>query len=69
MRRSSSLLILLAAVPFVGSTAQAQPLPPPKTGYTLERLSSFPLIHGRSPAGAVMSPDGSKIVYGWNTTG
>ncbi len=69
MRRSSSWIILLAATPFLGTTATAQPLPPPKTGYTLERLSSFPLIHGRSPAGAVMSPDGSKIVYGWNTTG
>lgn len=27
------------------------------------------MIHGRSPAGAVLSPDGRKVVFGWNKTG
>jgi dipeptidyl-peptidase 4 len=60
------VLALAALLPAIGL---AQPLPPPSNGYTLKRLSSYPLIHGRSPAGAQLSPDGTKIVFGWNKTG
>lgn len=47
----------------------AQPLPSPASGYTIERLNSYPSIHGRSPQGAALSPDGSKVIFGWNKTG
>lgn len=58
-------LALLALV--VGAGALAQPLP--KAEIPLERYYQYPLINGRSPAGATMSPDGTKIVFGWNETG
>lgn len=35
----------------------------------MERLYQYPLINGRSPAGAAMSPNGRHIVFGWNQTG
>jgi dipeptidyl-peptidase 4 len=41
----------------------------PKTEISLERLFQYPLLQGRSPSSPVMSPDGSKIVFGWNQTG
>jgi dipeptidyl-peptidase-4 len=41
----------------------------PATPFSIERLQSYPLINGRSPAGPQMSPDGSEIVFGWNQTG
>src|SRR5688572_379281 len=41
----------------------------PKTDPPLERYYRYPLINGRSPSAPAMSPDGSKIVYGWNQTG
>ena len=41
----------------------------PQTEISLERLNSYPLIQGRSPAAPSMAPDGSKIVFGWNKTG
>jgi dipeptidyl-peptidase-4 len=59
-----ALLALMAA----SSVAWAQPLPPAQ-GHSFARLNSYPLVHGRSPSGAEMSPDGSKIVFGWNKTG
>ncbi len=40
-----------------------------KVPFSIERLNEFPLIQGRSPAGAQISPDGSKVVFGWNHTG
>lgn len=59
---------LLAGL-FLTGAAWTQALPAPKTGLTLERLNSYPIINGRSPSGPAMSPDGSKIVFGWNQTG
>lgn len=56
-----SLPFLLASVGF------AQNLP--KTDISIERLNSYPLIQGRSPSTPNMAPDGSKVVFGWNTTG
>ncbi|MBX3096868.1 MAG: S9 family peptidase [Fimbriimonadaceae bacterium] len=53
----------------LSSLGLAQPLPTPSNGLTISRLQSYPLIHGRSPSGAQMSPDGTKIVFGWNKTG
>lgn len=41
----------------------------PTAEISLERLNSYPLIHGRSPSAPAMAPDGSKIVFGWNQTG
>ncbi|MBV6459862.1 MAG: Dipeptidyl aminopeptidase 4 [Fimbriimonadaceae bacterium] len=47
--------------------ALGQGLPPAEI--PLERFYKYPLISGRSPSGAKMSPDGRKIVFGWNRTG
>lgn len=64
-----ALFILpMAGLLSIYAEAQPRPLPQPK-GFSLERLYSYPLINGRSPGGATMSPDGSKIVFGWNQTG
>jgi dipeptidyl-peptidase-4 len=41
----------------------------PKPELSIERLNQYPLIQGRSPSAPSMSPDGSKIVFGWNQTG
>lgn len=57
------VLILVAAC-----LARPDELPAPQ-GFSLDRFYRFPLINGRSPAGATMSPDGTKIVFGWNRTG
>lgn len=64
MRTATLLALTLAA-----SVVLCQPLPPPNEGPTLERLYSYPIVNGRSPASPAMSPDGSKIVFGWNQTG
>ncbi|MBS1721351.1 MAG: S9 family peptidase [Armatimonadetes bacterium] len=63
--RSKTILVLLSAA----AIASAQPLPEVSNGLTIERLQQYPLIHGRSPSGPRMSPDGSRIVFGWNKTG
>jgi dipeptidyl-peptidase 4 len=55
----SSLLVVTGAF--------AQELP--KTDPPLERYYKYPLINGRSPSAPAMSPDGGRIVYGWNQTG
>lgn len=62
-------LLVCLAVMGLTTGLLAQPLPTPSNGLTIERLNSFPSIHGRSPAGAAMSPDGSKVIFGWNKTG
>lgn len=51
----------------IATFAQAQSLP--KTDPSLERLYQYPLLNGRSPSAPAISPDGSKIVFGWNQTG
>lgn len=48
--------------------ALADNLPKPE-GPSLRRLYSYPLIHGRSPAGAALAPNGKTIVFGWNQKG
>ena len=62
MKTTLALLLALAT-----TGAFAQPLP--KAEIPLERFYQYPLINGRSPAGATMSPDGRFIVFGWNETG
>lgn len=57
----ATMILVLAGSVF------AQNLPPAEI--SLERLNSYPLIHGRSPSAPAMAPDGSKIVFGWNQTG
>jgi len=49
--------------------AQAQELPKFQGEIPFERFYQFPILNGRSPAGAAMSPDGKHIVFGWNQTG
>lgn len=60
--------LVLGVLPVAGP-AFGRTLPEPKSGLTLRRLYSYPLVHGRSPAAPAMSPDGRKIVFAWNQTG
>lgn len=60
-----SALLILVALSFGWAGAQ---LPKPE-GIPLERFYRYPIINGRSPSAPAMSPDGSKIVFGWNKTG
>ncbi len=41
----------------------------PKTDPSIERLSQYPLISGRSPSAPSMAPNGRAIAFGWNQTG
>ncbi len=59
--------VLFSALLLTLSFAQAQRLP--QTEIPFERYYQYPLLNGRSPTGAIMSPDGKKIVFGWNQTG
>ncbi len=59
--------VLIAASLLLTTVSLAQ-LPPPK-GFSIRRLSSYPLINGSSPGGAAMSPDGRHIVFSWNKDG
>ena len=63
MKRALLWLVLAAAVP-----ALAQDLPK-LNGIPFERFYQYPVLNGRSPAGAAMAPDGKHIVFGWNQTG
>lgn len=55
---------------FAAASAWCGPTELPATnGIPFERFYQYPLINGRSPAAPAMSPDGSKIVFGWNKTG
>jgi len=53
---------------FAGSVAAQGPALP-SDPFSIERLQSYPVLNGRSPSGAAMAPNGSKIVFGWNQTG
>src|SRR5688572_10159684 len=59
-----TFLLFLAALSGIGLSQDL-----PKTDPPLERYYQYPLLNGRSPANPAMSPDGSKIVFGWNKTG
>lgn len=64
VNRSALSLILLAASPVIYAadfTADMQA--------KLERLLRFPYVHGRSPVGSALSPDGKYIIYGANPKG
>src|SRR5579872_3144732 len=65
---ATTLISALACLgPVALSSAQGPAMP--SDPFSIERLQSYPVISGRSPAGAAMSPDGGKIVFGWNQTG
>lgn len=59
------LLLPLTTLFAVGAFGQALP----KSDISIERLNQYPVLNGRSPSGAEMAPNGSKIVFGWNQTG
>lgn len=62
MRRFLFLVVFVAAI---GSSQDL----PSLNGIPFARFYQFPLLNGRSPAGAQMSPNGKHIVFGWNQTG
>ncbi len=64
MKAISFLLLALSTAAWAGPTEL-----PKMDGFSFERFYQYPIINGRSPSGAAMSPDGSKIVFGWNKTG
>lgn len=59
-----SLIALVAASAWSGPTEL-----PKMNGLSFERFYQYPILNGRSPTSPQMSPDGSKIVFGWNKTG
>lgn len=63
-RFSFLLCLTVIAVPAVHAKLDDSKVP-----FSIERLNQYPLIQGRSPAGAELSPDGSTLVFGWNRTG
>jgi dipeptidyl-peptidase-4 len=65
--KKSAILLLLSVACFGFSQKNYQQLP--SQPFPIERYFQYPLINGRSPSGATMSPDGSKIAFGWNQTG
>ncbi|HTQ10692.1 MAG TPA: prolyl oligopeptidase family serine peptidase [Fimbriimonadaceae bacterium] len=63
-------LLSLALLAFAAVLASAQQTPlPDMDGIPFERFYKYPILNGRSPASPEMSPDGTKIVFGWNKTG
>ncbi len=68
MNRLLSVFLLVTMAFCLQTRVFGQDLPKAK-GFTLDRFYRYPLINGRSPAAPAMSPDGSKIVFGWNKTG
>ena len=62
---SQFAIISLALCLAVSSFGQALP----KADISIERLNQYPLIQGRSPSAPAMSPNGSKIAFGWNDDG
>src|SRR5579862_8000246 len=62
--------LLLPLIAIAAASAWSDMVELPKmAGLSFERFYQYPLINGRSPSTPVMSPDGSKIVFGWNRTG
>ncbi len=53
---------------FIATLGMAQDLPN-HNGIPFERFYQYPILNGRSPAGAALSPDGKHVVFGWNQTG
>lgn len=62
-------LLPIAAALCLAAGAAAQGRALPSDPYSIERLQQYPIISGRSPAGAAMAPNGTRIVFGWNQTG
>ena len=60
--------LLLLSVAIVATPVRAGDVLP-KSDIPIERFYQYPLISGRSPSNPAMSPDGSKIAFGWNQTG
>src|SRR5688572_11734630 len=60
--------LLVSALSLSVASAIAQPLPKAEV-FPIERYYQYPLINGRSPSAPQMSPDGTKIAFGWNNTG
>ena len=68
MRVISLKACILVPALLLGANSFSQPLPKAEV-FPIERYYQYPLINGRSPSNPQMSPDGSKIAFGWNQTG
>ncbi|MFI5386166.1 MAG: DPP IV N-terminal domain-containing protein, partial [Fimbriimonadales bacterium] len=67
-KRLKASLLSLLALSCASAWSQQTELPM-KNGIPFERFYKYPILNGRSPASPAMSPDGAKIVFGWNKTG